>query len=145
MASEREKSPRRTMCAAVLSLEGLSVALVTPVMISIAGVSAGLALGLGLGLAVVCFVAAGMLRRPWGYGLGWAVQAAAIALGVVVTMMYAVGVVFAILWITADLVGRKIDSERAAAFAAYDRLTESGHADEVTGSDQSPVERDASA
>lgn len=130
MATEREKSPRRTMCAAVLSLEGLSVALVTPVMISVSGVSTGVALGLGLGFAVICFVAAGMLRRPWGYGLGWALQVLAIALGVVTTMMYVVGVLFAILWATADLVGRKIDRERAAAFAEFDRIT----ADQEDGS-----------
>lgn len=122
MATEREKSPRRTMCAAVLTLEGLSVALVIPVMISISGVATGTAVGLGLGLAVVCFLAAGLLRRPWGYWLGWAAQIAAVAMGVIVPMMYVVGALFAILWAAADLLGRKIDGERAAAYAAFDRM-----------------------
>ena len=52
------------------------------------------ALGLGLGLAALCLLAAGMLARPGGYALGWAVQVVSIGLGFVVTMMFFLGVVF---------------------------------------------------
>lgn len=124
MASEREKSPRRGMCAAVLGLEAIVLGLTSPVMISIADVSTATSLSIGLGLCVVCVVLCGMLRRPWAYWAGWAVQIAAIALGVVIPLMYVLGGVFALLWGLADGLGRKIDRERAAAFAAYDRLTQ---------------------
>lgn len=120
MASEREKSPRRGMCAAVLSLEAIVVALTAPVAITISDVSVGLALGTGLGLAVVCVLAAGMLRRRTGYDLGWAIQVAAIALGFLVPTMFFLGGMFLLLWATADLLGRKIERERAAAFARFD-------------------------
>jgi hypothetical protein len=119
---ERTKSPRRGMCATVLGLEGIVLGLTSPVMITIGDVSAGLALSVGLGLAVVCLVLCGLLRRPWAYAAGWVVQAAALALGFVVPLMFVLGAVFALLWGLADGLGRKIERERAAAFAAYDRM-----------------------
>jgi len=124
MTSEREKSPRRGMCAAVLALEAITLGLTTPVMISISHVSTGVALGVGLGLCVICFVLSGMLRRPWAYYAGWAVQVAAVGLGFVVGIMFVLGAIFALLWGMADLLGRKIERERAMAFAEYDRRAE---------------------
>jgi uncharacterized membrane protein len=114
-----ERSPRRGMCAAVLSLEAVVLGLTTPVMIMVAGVTTPVALGVGLGLAVACLLVAGLLRGEWAYLLGWALQVAAIALGFVIGMMFVLGAVFAALWGAADLLGRKIERERAAAWAAY--------------------------
>ena len=114
-----ERSPRRGMCAAVLSLEAVTLGLTTPVMITIADVPAGTALTVGLGLAVVCLLLAGMLRAERAYLVGYAVQVAAIALGFVVPVMFGLGLVFAALWAAADLLGRKIERERAEAWAAW--------------------------
>ncbi|HEV7194993.1 MAG TPA: DUF4233 domain-containing protein, partial [Pedococcus sp.] len=36
-------------------------------------------LWVGIGLAVLCFVAAGLMRRPWGVSLGWLIQLATFA------------------------------------------------------------------
>lgn len=117
---ERTRSPRRGMCAAVLSLEAITLGLTTPVMITIAGVATGPALGIGLGLAGACLLLAGMLRAEWAYSLGWVIQGAAIALGVVIPLMFVLGGIFALLWGSAYLLGRRIERERAAAFAAFD-------------------------
>ncbi|MGA8258491.1 MAG: DUF4233 domain-containing protein [Nocardioides sp.] len=125
MASEREKSPRRGMCAAVLTLEAITLGLSTPVMISVADVPASQALPVGLGLTVACLLVAGLLRKSWGYHLGWAVQVAAVGLGFLVTTMFFLGAIFALLWGMADLLGRKIENERAAAFAAFDARQDS--------------------
>lgn len=114
-----ERSPRRGMAAAVLSLEAITLGLTTPVMITIADVPAGTAVAVGLGLAVVCLLLAGMLRAEWAYLAGYVVQVAAIGLGFVVPVMFGLGAVFAALWTAADLLGRKIERERAAAWAAY--------------------------
>jgi uncharacterized membrane protein len=114
-----ERSPRRGMAAAVLSLEAITLGLTTPVMITIADVPAGTAVSVGLGLAVVCLLLAGMLRAEWAYLAGYAVQVAAIGLGFVVTAMFVLGLVFAALWTAADLLGRKIERERAEAWAAW--------------------------
>jgi hypothetical protein len=114
-----ERSPRRGVCAAVLSLEAITLGLTTPVMITIADVPAGTALTVGLGLAVVCLLLAGMLRAEWAYLVGYGVQVAAIGLGFVVPVMFGLGLVFAALWAAADLLGRKIERERAEAWAAW--------------------------
>ncbi|WP_246056998.1 DUF4233 domain-containing protein [Nocardioides eburneiflavus] len=114
-----ERSPRRGMAAAVLSLEAITLGLTTPVMITIADVDTSLALSVGLGLAVVCLLLAGMLRAEWAYLAGYAVQVAAVALGFVLPVMFGLGLIFAALWTAADLLGRKIERERAGAWAAY--------------------------
>ena len=120
MSAERERSPRRGMCAAVLSLEAVTLGLTTPVLISVADIDTGVALAVGLGLAVLCLLTAGLLRHEWAYALGWLVQLGAVGLGFVIGLMFFLGGVFALLWATAYLLGRKIERERAAAFAAYD-------------------------
>ena len=113
------RSPRRGMCAAVLSLEAITLGLTTPVMISISGVATGTALWIGLGLAVSCLLLAGMLRAEWAYAVGWGIQLAAVALGLLVPLMYFLGAIFALLWGAAYFLGRKIERERAAAYAAF--------------------------
>lgn len=123
MSDERERSPRRGMCAAVLCLEAVVLLLTTPVLVQIADVSVGVSVSIGLGLMVVAILLAGMLRREWAYGAGWALQVAAVALGLVIPMMFVLGGIFALLWGTADLMGRRIERERAAAFAEFDRIT----------------------
>jgi len=108
------------MCAAVLSLEAITLGLTTPVMITLTDVSTTTALALGLGLAVACLVLAGLLRSEWAYGAGWAIQLAAIGMGFVVPMMFLLGAIFALLWGMAYFLGRKIERERAAAYAAHE-------------------------
>ena len=108
------------MCAAILSLEGVTLGLTTPVMISVTGVETGTALGVGLGLALACFLLAGMLRGEWAYALGWALQGLAIGLGFVIPLMFVLGGIFALLWGTAYLLGRKIERDRAAAYADHE-------------------------
>ncbi|WP_028636275.1 DUF4233 domain-containing protein [Nocardioides sp. URHA0032] len=120
MTDERTRSPRRGMCAAVLSLEAITLGLTTPVMISVSGVDTSTALWVGLGLCVACLVLAGLLRAEWAYSLGWVIQGAAIGLGFVIPLMFVLGGIFALLWGSAYFLGRKIERERAAAFAAYD-------------------------
>jgi hypothetical protein len=114
-----ERSPRRGMCAAVLCLEAITVALTTPVLITIADVPVGRAVLIGVGLAVACLLLAGMLRAPWAYAVGWVLQVGAIAIGFLVPMMFFLGGIFALLWGMADFLGRKIERERAEAWAAY--------------------------
>lgn len=126
MSDERQRSPRRGMCAAILCLQGIVLGLTTPVLVTIADVSVGVSLAIGLGLTVVCFLLAGMLRREWAYGAGWLVQVASLALGFVIPLMFVLGVIFALLWGTADFLGRKIERERAAAFTAFDAAREDG-------------------
>ena len=107
------RAPRRTLCAAMLTLEAIVLALSVPVMISVEDVDTGPAVALGLGLAVLCVVTAGLLRSPWAYVVGHVVQAGAIGLGFLVPIMFVVGAMFAALWATAYVVGRRIEADRA--------------------------------
>ena len=120
MSDERERSPKRGMCAAILSLEAIVLGLTTPVMINLAHVPWQTAVSIGLGLCVACLVLAGLLRWEAAYLVGWVIQVAAIALGFVVPMMFVLGGIFALLWGTAYFLGRKIERERAEAYAAYE-------------------------
>ncbi|MGH3458024.1 DUF4233 domain-containing protein [Aeromicrobium sp.] len=103
----------RAMCAAMLTLEAIILALSVPVMISVENVDPPLALGLGLGLAVLCVLTAGLLRRPWAYTAGHLLQVGAICLGFLVPVMFFVGAMFAGLWALAYLLGRKIEADKA--------------------------------
>ncbi|MFF0361200.1 DUF4233 domain-containing protein [Streptomyces fungicidicus] len=70
------------------------------------------------GIAMFLSVAlCGMITRPGGVALGWALQLALIASGVFVPMMFFMGAVFALLWWTSVHYGRKVD-EAKARFAA---------------------------
>lgn len=104
---------QRRLCAAILSLEAIAFGLSTPVLIAVAGVPAGTAVVIGVGLLVACVLVAGLLRFRWAYAVGWAIQLAAIAVGVEVRAMAFLGIVFLALWATAYLLGAKIERERA--------------------------------
>ncbi|MEV8372900.1 DUF4233 domain-containing protein [Kribbella sp. NPDC056861] len=98
----------------VLGFEFLILALVTPVMISVADVKPSTALPLCLGLAVLALVAAGLLRNQLGYILGSVIQVAAVGLGFVVPVMFVLGLAFAAFWVASIVLGRRIDEAKAA-------------------------------
>lgn len=126
------KSARRGMCAAMLTFESIALGLSTPVMITVADVSAAVAVPIGVGLCILCMLLAGMLRKPWAYWAGHLVQIAAVALGFVVPMMFLVGGLFAMLWFTAYWLGGKIEREQAEAYAAYE-AEQTGESDQAAG------------
>lgn len=59
--------------------------------------------------SVACVLAAGLLRRPWGYAVGSALQVVVVAAGFVVPVMFFLGIVFAGLWFLALYLGRKVE------------------------------------
>lgn len=104
----------RAMCAAVLAFEAIVLGLCAPVMIAVADVRPAAALSSALGLAALALLAAGMLRHRWAYGLGHAVQVGAVALGLVVPVMFVLGALFAGLWVAAIVLGRRVEEAKAA-------------------------------
>ncbi len=101
----------------MLSLEAFVVFFAGLVAKDVSQLSTSTALAVHGGLAIACLLVAGMLRRPWGYAVGWVLQAAVIATGYWVPLMYGLGVLFAGLWVVGLRVGARIERERAA-FAA---------------------------
>ena len=108
------RDPKRAMCAAILVLQAIVLGLTAPVLISVVDVAPAPALVVGLGLAVLCVLTAGMLRRPWAYGVGWAIQVASLALGFLIPAMFALGAIFGSLWAGAVVLGNRIAADRAA-------------------------------
>ncbi|MFI6994683.1 DUF4233 domain-containing protein [Nonomuraea wenchangensis] len=99
----------RRLGASVLGMEAIVAGLITPVAIVVGKVQPALAVTVGIGLAVLCVVAAGLLKKPVGYLLGSVVQVLAIASGFLVTSMFFLGAIFAALWITAIMVARRVE------------------------------------
>ncbi|MEU0833105.1 DUF4233 domain-containing protein [Streptomyces sp. NPDC005969] len=66
--------------------------------------------GIGMLLSVLL---CGMITRPGGTALGWALQVALVASGFVVPMMFILGLVFGGLWWASVHYGRKVDEAKA--------------------------------
>ncbi|GHH84316.1 DUF4233 domain-containing protein [Streptomyces capitiformicae] len=72
----------------------------------------------------LCLVLCGLVTRPGGIQLGWALQIALILSGFFVPTMFFMGAVFAALWWASVHFGRKVD-EAKARFAAQASAEES--------------------
>ena len=103
----------RRLAGVVIGTQGLAVffgALVARALASATGSPAsGTFLLIGSLLAVLCILDAGLLRRPWGITLGWALQLATLACAFIVPAMLAVGLLFGALWVLALVQGRAMD------------------------------------
>lgn len=104
---------QRRLCAAILFFEAIAFGLSTPVLFSLTSASTRTVLLVGPGLTIGCILVAGLLRYRFAFGLGWALQVAAIATGILVPAMYFLGAIFLALWATAYFLGQKIEVERA--------------------------------
>ncbi|MYZ37608.1 MULTISPECIES: DUF4233 domain-containing protein [unclassified Streptomyces] len=83
---------------------------------------------------VLCLLLCGMITRPGGVQLGWALQIALVASGVAVPAMFALGAIFAALWWASVHYGRAIDQAKA-------RWAEQAEAQERAGSGEQAQER----
>jgi hypothetical protein len=80
----------------------------------------------------LCLVLCGMVTRPGGVALGWALQIALIASGFVIPTMFFMGAIFAALWWASVHYGRKIDEAKARFAAQADRAAQAGPAHSTT-------------
>jgi hypothetical protein len=120
------RSVKRLFAMLVLLGETLVVGFATLVAKDLAGVGQGTALLAGGLLALLCHVAAGLLRVRVGYSLGWAVQVLLLASAIWVPIMLFLGVVFGALWVTALVQGQKADDLTARRAAAQRAAGDSG-------------------
>jgi Protein of unknown function (DUF4233) len=100
----------RRLCATVLAMEAVVIGLAIPVAITIAHAGARRTAIAGGVLAVAAVLLATVVGRPgqrWTLTAGSVLQVLVIATGVVVPVMYALGVIFAALWATAIWLGRR--------------------------------------
>jgi Protein of unknown function (DUF4233) len=95
------KNNRRVL-AALLCLEALVVLLIPRAIAFTTGLGS-VRLGILIGLAVLLVISAGLLRRPWGIAFGSVLQVLFLATGFLITTMFALGVVFIVIWLRALL------------------------------------------
>jgi len=119
----------RTLCAStligelfVIGFAGL-VAMKDP---DLAGSTVWTVSGIAMFL---CLALCGVVTRPGGVALGWALQIALIASGFVVPTMFFLGAVFAALWWASVHYGRKIDEAKARFAAQSAQSAQSAQAD----------------
>ena len=96
--ARRANKATRGALAGVLGLEAVVVLLVPRTIAFTTGLGP-IRTGLCIGLAVVLILAAGLLRRPFGIGLGSLLQLAFIATGFLIGTMFLVGAIFAAIWL----------------------------------------------
>ncbi len=104
------KNPMGRVMLSILAFEAIVFGLAIAGMIQVSFMTVPLAFGLGLGAALLALLAAALLRGPAGYALGWLTQVVGIALGLATPMMYAVGGMFALLWVVCFVLGRRIET-----------------------------------
>lgn len=104
----------RVLGSAVLAMEFLVMGFALLLAMENHG---GLALSLGGALALAILLTAGVMKRMTGWYLGSVLQIGLIAYGVVVPAMYFLGTLFAVLWVSAFIIGRKGEAIRAALIA----------------------------
>jgi len=113
----------RRLLAVVIGTQGLVVffgALVARSLASVDGShDSGSFLLIGSVLAAACILDAGLLRRPWGVTVGWALQIATLACAFIVPLMLVVGLLFSALWLTALVQGRGMDEHTRRVDAAW--------------------------
>ncbi len=100
----------RVLSAAVLTMEAFVMGFA--VLLAM-GEHTGGALTLGGVIAIAALLTAGLMKKRIGWIIGSILQVAMIGYGYFVTPMYFMGALFAGLWVTAFLVGRKGEAIRA--------------------------------
>jgi hypothetical protein len=110
----------KRMASSVLCFEAFVILFFALVAMKLSSLGAGTVWALCGPAMAVSILLCGMLRKQWAYGVGWALQVALIVSGFVVTDMFFIGGVFTLLWLYALKEGRRIDAEKAEAYAAYE-------------------------
>ncbi|WP_353663322.1 DUF4233 domain-containing protein [Cutibacterium avidum] len=102
-------NPMTKVVVSFLAFEVIVFGLTIPGMILVSGISVAMSVVLGCSGMVASILCAVGVPRTWGYLLAWALQIFGILLGLATPMMYAVGIVFAAIWVSIIVLGRRID------------------------------------
>lgn len=104
----------RMLCASILVCEALVIGFALLVAKDLSEVDQSVVLAVGGAAALLCLVLAGMLRHRWAYIAGSVLQVLLIAAGFVVPVMFALGLIFAAIWVLAIYLGRRVERIQAA-------------------------------
>lgn len=105
-------NPMRVAALSVLIFEVIIIWLAYIGMIQVSGVNLAVAAAWSGVATVLCLMATAGLRKGWGYLVGWFAQLVLIGLGLLTPWMYAMGIIFAMIWATCIILGRRIEAHR---------------------------------
>lgn len=106
-------NPLRSALMSVLIFEIIVFWLAFAGMVQLADVPVGAAVAWTSVASVLALIASMGLRKGWGYWFGWAAQVAAVLLGLLTPWMYAMGIVFALIWTMSFVLGKRLDNRPA--------------------------------
>jgi len=116
-APRRQRPVTEILLSIVLGLEAVLVFFVTMTVFGLDLIPPAVAFGGGAALIVVLLLAGRLLMYPWGIWLGWALQAALIALGFILPALFIAGAIFVAIWVYCFVKGRSIDRRNAQLLA----------------------------
>jgi hypothetical protein len=118
VTERRRRSTTESLLSIVLLLEAILLFFVTLVVFGLKILSPALAFGGGAAFVVVILLTIALLRWPIGVAIGWVIQLALIALGLLTPIMYVIGAGFAAFWIWCFVRARQIDRTRREYLAS---------------------------
>ncbi len=111
----RPGNPMTRVLTMTVSFEVIIFGLAIFVMTRLSDVPLGVAVGVCVAAALLAVAAAGTMRRPLGQLLGWLCQLVGVALGFLTPSMFLMGGIFALLWITTVVLGKRLDAQHPPA------------------------------
>ena len=112
--SRRERSAAESLLSIALGLEAALVFFVTLTAYGLRALPAVAAFAGGAALIVLLIVTGRLVRYRWGIWLGWVLQGALIATGILLPVMYFIGAGFAGIWVFCFVKGRQLDAAKTA-------------------------------
>lgn len=110
----RERSATESLLSIALLLEAVLIFFVVMVAFGLKLLPVAVVFGGGAVLVVLLLVAGRLAGRAGGVWLGWTLQIALIALGILLSLMYFIGAIFAAIFIYCFVTGRRLDRRKAA-------------------------------
>lgn len=111
----RQRSASESLLSIALGLEAALVFFVALAVFRFDRLPPAAAFGGGAVVILILLVAARTLRYRWGVWFGWALQAALIATGFLLPLMFFIGAGFAAIWIFCFVAGGRLDRRNAAS------------------------------
>lgn len=123
----RQKRPAKPQFTSmILVLEGVLVLFAALTAYGLRSADPAVVWTVGGVMFVVLVLLSRLVTAPGGYVAGSVAQLLVIACGFVIPLMFALGLLFAVLWFVSLRLGARIDRERAAFDAEYPDQTPQG-------------------
>ena len=110
----RVRSATESLLSIALLLEAVLVFFVVMAAFGLRVLPVGAVFAGGTVLVLLLVLAGRLVRGGAGIWLGWALQVALIAIGILLPLMYFIGALFLGIWIYCFVTGRRLDRQKAA-------------------------------